>query len=128
MVLRAESYTKTQNLRPKTHFQGHHMNFLKNLFGSKPSRDKGYYVYVKPKMCQEIMQIRINLGNDLSRTDDYEGYWVRKMVSATRCPFQAELTLYFDGNRNLVNKEIINGEYVDEADYQAYIESKQQEG
>lgn len=98
------------------------MNFLKNLFGGGgQARDGGYYVYVKPKMCKEIVKIRINLSNDLSLTDDSKGYWVRKVASATRCPFQSELTLYFNKSRQLVDKEITNGEYVDEATYQAYL-------
>jgi hypothetical protein len=98
------------------------MNFLKKLFGGdRPSRDGGYYVYVKPKMCQEIVRVRINLMNDLSLTDDNEGYWVRKMASATRCPFNAELTLHFNKNKQLVDKEIVNGEYVDEAVYQEFL-------
>ena len=99
------------------------MNFLKKLFGanSRPN-DGGYYVYVKPKMCKEIVKVRINLMNDLSLTDNDDGYWVRKVASATRCPFQAELTLYFTKNKQITNKEITNGEYVDEAAYQAYLD------
>ncbi len=97
------------------------MNFLKNLFGGgNQSKDGGYYVYVKPKMCQEIVQVRINLSNDLSQTDDYEGYWCRKVASATRCPFQAELTLHFDKSRRLVDREIENGEFVSEEDFLAF--------
>lgn len=103
------------------------MNFLKKLFGGeRRSRDDGYYLYVQPKMCKEIVRVRINLSNDLSLSDDNESYWVRKMVSATRCPFQAELTLYFDKSRRLQSKDISNGEYVDEAAYQAYLISSGQ--
>jgi hypothetical protein len=99
------------------------MDFLKKLFGggTGQSGNGGYYVYVKPKMCKEIVQVRINLSNDLSLRDNDDGYWVRKVASATRCPFQAELTLYFSKSRQLINKEILNGEYVDEATYQAYL-------
>ena len=97
------------------------MNFLKKLFGSGMPQDGGYYVYVKPKMCKEIVKVRINLSNDLSLRDDSDGYWVRKVASATRCPFQAELTLYFNKSRQVIDKEIENGEYVDEATYQAYL-------
>lgn len=101
------------------------MNFLKNLFGgggaSNNQDNNAYYVYVRPKMCKEIIEIRINTANDLSRTDDYEGFWVRKVASATRCPFQAELTLYFDSKRRFQNSEITNGEYVSEEEYRAFI-------
>lgn len=101
------------------------MNFLKKLFGgagaSSQGDKNGYYVYVRPKMCKEVVRVRINTMNDLSLTDNDDGYWVRKIASATRCPFQAELTLHFTKSRQLVDKEIINGEYVDEAAYQAYL-------
>lgn len=98
------------------------MNFLKKLFsGDRRPRDGGYYVYVQPKMCKEIIRVRINLSNDLSLTDDDKGYWTRKGASATRCPFQSELTLYFNKRKQLIDKEIVNGEYVDEETYQQYL-------
>ena len=97
------------------------MNFLKNLFGGgNRSKDGGYYVYIKPKMCQEVVRVRINLNNDLSPTEDYNGYWIRKVASATRCPFQAEFTLQFDKSRKLVDRMIENGEFVSEEDYLAF--------
>lgn len=98
------------------------MNFLKKLFsGGGQSSNDGYYVYVKPKMCQEIVEVRINMKNDLSPTEDYNGYWVRKVASATRCPFQAEITLHFDKSRNLLDREIENGEFVTEVDYRESV-------
>lgn len=95
------------------------MNFLKNLFGGGAPRDDGYYVYVQPKMCQEILKVRVNMMNELSKTDNGKGYFVRKLASGTRCPFQAEIMLYFDDRRRLLNREIENGEFVTEADYVA---------
>lgn len=99
------------------------MNFLKNLFsGGTTNSDKNtHYIYVQPKMCQEIIKVRINTARELSRTDDYSGYWVRKMVSATRCPFQAEVTLYFDDKRRLQNEDITDGVFKTEDDYLAFI-------
>lgn len=100
------------------------MNFLKSLFGGgNQSRDAGYYVYVKPKMCQEILRVRINMSNDLSLTDDNSGYLVRKVASATRCPFQSEVILHFDKSRKLSDREIENGEFVTEETYLEFIES-----
>ncbi|MEL6407720.1 MAG: hypothetical protein AAFR81_25330 [Chloroflexota bacterium] len=100
------------------------MNFLKNLFGGSGSSsgDKNtHYVYVQPKMCQEIIKVRIDTARELSRTDDYSGYWVRKMVSATRCPFQAEVTLYFDEKRHLQSEDITNGSFKTQAEYEMYV-------
>lgn len=103
------------------------MGFLKRLFGGGnrlPEGDRGLYYYVQPKRCPEIVQIRIDPYNDLSLTDDGKGYWVRKVASATRCPFQAEITLYFDKQRRMTGSEVENGELVDEDDYNAYIEAR----
>lgn len=101
------------------------MNFFKRRTpkfgtpGSSPEMgDKNaYFVYVRPKRCLEVVRVRINLMNDLSLTDDESGYFVRKLASAQRCPFQAEISLLFDRNRRLVEAEVENGEMVTQADY-----------
>lgn len=103
------------------------MNFLKNLFGGgsqTPVDRNGMYIYVQPKRCEEIVEVRINLMNDLSRKDEGNGYFVRKMVSATRCPFQAEVTIEFDNQRNVISQEAENGEIVDAAAYQRWVASQ----
>ena len=96
------------------------MNIFKSLFGGlSRSDDRGVYFYVQPKMCQEILRVRVDPLNDLSRTDDGKGYWCRKMASAARCPFQAELELYFDKNKRFTNGDVTNGELVSEAEWLA---------
>lgn len=103
------------------------MNFLRNLFGgggAGTSHDRdALYIYVQPKMCAEVVRVRINLFNDLSQTDD--GYIVRKMVSATRCPFQAEVELHFDKKRNITQSIVTDGDMKEEADYIAWTEQNQ---
>lgn len=103
------------------------MNFLKKLFGgSGVPADGILYLYVRPKMCKEVVQVRVNLTNDASVNEGQDGYILRKTASATRCPFQAEITLHLNNGRGVVEKEISNGEFVTEADYQAYLQSKEQ--
>ena len=102
------------------------MNFLKNLFGGGNTTDKrGYYVYIRPAHCDEIVEVRIDLYNDLSIRDDGDGYWIRKVAQATRCPFPAEATLYFDKNKKLVTSEVDKGELVDKAEYDAWKAEKE---
>ena len=97
------------------------MNFLKKLFsgGGGQSADRGMYFYVQPKACKEILQIRVDPLNELSRTDDGDGFYVRKLVSGHRCPFQAEVEIYFDKNRKVANTNVTNGNMVSEADWLA---------
>ena len=94
------------------------MHFLKNLFGGRSS-DRGLYFYVQPKMCAEILRIRVDPMNDLSRADEGRVYWVRKVASGWRCPFQAEVEVYFDRNKRVISTEVTNGRLVSEADWLA---------
>lgn len=104
------------------------MNFIKNLFGgggnSNASGDRGVYFYVQPKRCDEIVKVRVDPVNDLSARDDSDGYVVRKTVSATRCPFQAEITVYFDKSRHAQEVVVDNGKDVTEAEFETWQSSR----
>jgi len=95
------------------------MNFLKTLFGGggSASRDEGFYVYVQPKMCKEIVRVRIDLKNQLSREDTGDGLFVRKTARGQRCPFAAEMLLRFDNNYNLIEQTVEDGTIVTEEEY-----------
>lgn len=101
------------------------MNFLRKLFtGGGGAAVNAHFFYVRPKRCDEIVQVRINPHNDLSLLDDGNGFFVRKTARGNRCPFEASLYVVFDQNRRPVNVEIENGESVTEADYLAWVESR----
>jgi hypothetical protein len=109
------------------------MQFLKNLFGgggggglaSTPSGDSdGLYMYVQATGCDEVVRVRINLRNDLSETDDGKGYWVHKLARGQKCPRNIDITVHFSQSRNIVDREIDGGKYVDEATYRAWIASQ----
>lgn len=105
------------------------MGFLRRIFGGggKSSNDAvGLYFYVRPKRCDEIVKVRINMNNDLSRADE-GGYFVRKVVQATRCPFPAELHVSFDDKRRITQIGVQDGEEVGEEVYNEWI-SKYAEG
>lgn len=102
------------------------MNILRSLFGggsSGQSEDGGLYFYVRPRGCEEVVRVRINPANDLSK-DENDNYFVIKTVRGThRCFNPAEMTLYFDKNRNLTSSEVDKGEIVDEAAFIAWEEA-----
>jgi hypothetical protein len=106
------------------------MNFFKKLFGGTGSRSDsdraGSYYYVQARDCDEVVQVRIDLNNDLSLTDDGSGYWVRKLAHGTnyRCRWPVELTLYFDSNRRLQNSDVQGGELVTREEYEAWVGQK----
>ena len=94
------------------------MSFLKNLFGGGPKRpEKKYYVFqVKCKRCGEIIEGRVDLDNDLSL--EFEGdstvYFVRKgLVGNNRCFQQIEVELKFTSDRELIDKEVKGGTFVE---------------
>lgn len=104
------------------------MNFLKRLFspGGGGEGNPATIFYVRPKRCQEIVQVRVDLYNDLSQSDpDQKGkYFTRKGARGMRCPFPAEITLYFDANRRLIETEVTDGEIVSADDYEEWLAAK----
>jgi hypothetical protein len=92
------------------------MSFLKNLFNSTPAKsEKNYYTFnVKCKRCGEIIEGRIDLDNDLSLNDEGDGYIVRKgLIGGNRCFQQIEVELNFDSSRQLTEKTITGGTFVE---------------
>ena len=92
------------------------MGFLKNLFGGTPAKpEKHYYTFnVKCKRCGEIIEGRVDLDNDLSLNDEGNGYIVRKgLIGGNRCFQQIEVELNFDSSRQLMEKTITGGTFVE---------------
>lgn len=93
------------------------MSFLKNLFGGPQKHEKNYYVFqVKCKRCSEIIEGRVDLDNDLSV--EYEGenrvYQVRKVLMGSgHCFQQIEVEMKFTADRELIEKEIKGGTFVE---------------
>jgi hypothetical protein len=106
------------------------MDFLRRLFGGgnnyKQDNRRALYFYVRPKRCTEIVQVRVDLLNDLSLSDD-GGYFCRKIVRATRCPFPAELHVSFDSNHKITQVGVQDGELLEEDDYRKYLAENPQE-
>jgi hypothetical protein len=101
------------------------MNFLKRLFsGGGSVGSDTLYIYIKPKMCNQVLQLEIDTKQQLSLNDSEDGYWVRKIANTPRCPFEAEVILHFDKNKNLIDREISNGEFVTEQVYQDFLDSQ----
>ena len=91
------------------------MSFLKNLFSGTPAKpEKHFYSFnVKCNRCGEIIEGRVDLDNDLSLNDDGSGYFARKMLmGGNRCFQQIEVELMFDSTRQLQEKNIAGGEFV----------------
>ena len=100
------------------------MGFLKKLFGGSAPQDQGQYYYVRSHRTGEVIQVRIHPGNDLSYTDDFSGFFARKVVVGQKSFDRIEMELSFDKNRKLTDAQVTGGEMVDRNDYDAYLESQ----
>ncbi|MCY4009294.1 MAG: hypothetical protein OXF22_06035 [Anaerolineaceae bacterium] len=86
--------------------------------GSRRDRD-GLYFYVQPRNCTRIARLRIHRYNDLSQSDEGDGYFCRKIITVAGCPWQATLELRFDRNRRITEQWIEGGALVTAEDYAA---------
>jgi len=101
------------------------MGFLKKLgrlFSGGSSRSAPLLdVTVRCSRCHEIISGQINLHNDLSL--QYEGdttrYFCRKGLVGTgenHCFQQIYIEYTFDASRNMIDRRIEGGEFVDEGE------------
>ncbi len=91
------------------------MGFLKKLFGGgTASSSADFYTFdVKCDRCGETIEGKINLNNDLS-LDDEDGYFVRKvLIGSGRCFQRIEATFKFDASRQLQEKDISGGKFLE---------------
>lgn len=103
--------------------KGTEMSFLevlKSVFSSSMP-DDAYYLYVRCHRCGEIIRTRIDLQQSLSQSDD-GGYTINKtLIGNRRCFERIEVTLNFNENRRLVNRDITGGEFVTKNDFEAQL-------
>jgi len=80
-------------------------------------------IYVKCKRCGEKISGRVDLWNEIS--PDYEGgtmsYYCRKVLmgSSGNCFQKIEVVLRYDGDRRLVDQEVIGGEAIEKEEFEA---------
>ena len=104
------------------------MNLFKALgrmFSGGSGGDVGLYYYVKCARCGEVIQVRINPMNDLSVQYGEDGrgrgdtFIVHKTLVGRRCYNRIEADFTFDANRQLSDKQITGGKFVDRAEFEA---------
>jgi hypothetical protein len=91
------------------------MGFFKKLFGgNQAASSSAFYTFkVRCNRCGELIECRVNLSNDLSM-DEEGGYRVRKVLMGSRhCFQQVEVILHYDASRQLQDKEISGGTFVE---------------
>lgn len=79
-------------------------------------------IYVRCSRCNESLQTRVDLRNDLSilygDAGDPDTYFTRKIIVGNNLCFQPiEVELKFDGRRRIMSQKITGGELISEQDY-----------
>jgi hypothetical protein len=96
------------------------LDSLKSLFsGGGSQQEAAYWLYVRCRRCGEVIRSRIDLRNDLSLSDG-GGYSVSKTLVGSKLCFQRiEVTLTFDDERRLVDREISGGEFITAEEFES---------
>ena len=93
------------------------MDFLKKLFAPRQVYKKEYYTFtVKCKRCGETITGRIDIDNDLSVEYEAGGdvFYARKvLMGENKCFQRIEVNLKFNAERQLIDKDIIGGAFVE---------------
>ena len=96
------------------------LDSMKSLFAGGGERDENaYWAYVRCDRCGEAIKTRVDLHNDLSLREE-GGYMVKKtLVGSQRCFERIQITLTFDANRQLIDREISGGEFITAEEFEA---------
>lgn len=94
------------------------MNLIRKFFSGPPAQSSAsfYSFAVQCSRCGETIEGRINLANDLSADyeDDHVVYHVRKVLMGSgSCFQQIEVEFNFDSSRNIVDRQISGGRFVE---------------
>ena len=94
---------------------------LKGLFagGNNGQSAGSYWIYVRCRRCGEVIKTRLDLLNSLALNDE-DGYTTTKILVGNRLCFERiEVTLTFDENRRLLEREIAHGDFITAEAYEA---------
>ena len=89
------------------------------IFGknnSQPSSD-GFFLDVRCRECNDKFHLFIHKSWELSQNFEEDGsvtYFLKKKIYGVGCPNQIQVEMKFDSNKNLISKQIENGEFIED--------------
>ena len=89
--------------------------FFKKLFRSGSSEDFIEFK-VKCNNCSEVITVGVSLKYDLQQDMDSEagGYILKKEIQDSKCFRVITMTAKFNMNKDLIDKSISGGEFIDQ--------------
>jgi len=96
------------------------LDSLKSVFAGGHTQGNAYWIYVRCRRCGEAIKTRIDLSNDLSLNEE-GGFVVNKTLigGSQLCFERIEVSLTFDSNRQLIDREISRGDFITAEEYNA---------
>ena len=94
--------------------------WLKSLFrGGGVPQEEAFWIYLHCRRCGEVIKTRLDLLNSLA-LNHKGGYTASKMLVGNRLYFKRiEITLTFDENCRLINREILRGDFITAEEFEA---------
>jgi len=96
---------------------------FKKLAGKIFSKDSsqtssdGFFLNVRCSECDDKFHLFIHKSWELSQNFEEDGsvtYFLKKKIFGVGCPNQIYVDMTFDSNKNLISKQIENGEFLDD--------------
>ena len=89
------------------------------IFGKKiaKSSSDGFFLNVRCRECKEQFHLFINKSWDLMQNFEENGsvnYFLKKEIFGVGCKNRIQVTMQFDSGKNLISRQIENGEFVEE--------------
>ena len=89
-----------------------------NIFTKKNSSSPdGFFLNVRCSRCEDKFHLFIHKSWDLSQNFEKDGsvtYFLKKKIFGVGCPNRIQVEMKFDSNKNLVSKQIENGEFIED--------------
>ena len=90
-----------------------------NIFGKKDpgSASDGFFLNVRCSECDDTFRLFIHKSWELSQNFEKDGnvtYFLKKKIYGVGCPNRIFVDMKFDSNKNLVSRQIENGEFIDD--------------
>ena len=90
-----------------------------NIFTKKnsPSSSDGFFLNVRCSQCEDKFHLFIHKSWELSQNFEEDGsvtYFLKKKIFGVGCPNQIYVNMQFDSGKNLISKQIENGEFIED--------------
>jgi hypothetical protein len=89
------------------------------LFAKPDSQNSadGFFLNVRCSECNDKFHLFIHKSWELSQNFEKDGsvtYFLKKKIFGVGCPNRIQVDMKFDSNKNLISRQIENGEFIDD--------------